>query len=766
MSRSFLNDAGREEGRRRLRPPSHAPDGESRADGDFVSREFSDWLLRGLLEEWRRHPDFERAAPVLVGSAARRELTPRSDLDLLFTGPEEAVRSFVGSCQQKGLRIRARVPENPEDWTVGVEVWDWLALFEARVLVPAAEDKLLRQREILARRASRERRSWLKVILKERRERQERYDSIANVLEPNLKYGPGGLRDLDQARQIARLFPERFIGEDFRHALGVLEYYAAFWTLLRQKLHLEGQGDVLMNASQFDLAAWFGMQHKTLMREIQRGLSRVSFYAEWIAEQAGAGEKRLSALRAVPLKTRAQAMRALEKDPSVLMQSRIRQKLDELFPLSWVKAKPRERGRCLERVLRPGASAEFIVAVFASRLIDRLCPEIVPLVGYVQHDQYHRYTADIHLQQACRQFQGVLRKPRRLGRVGKEVTALSAADQKILSWTVLYHDLMKGREGDHSALGRDLVRRDLRQFGQGQSLITEVEWLVENHLALSQAAFRKNPAAPSTWSELREMGAQGARLRRLAVFTAVDIFATNPEAWTPWKARLMSDLLKALRSPSAKVYFRLQQELAKRGIADRSAEIDDSLILKLPAAKLAEDLAEVSRPGPAQKPKVLSIGRGEVWIRFHEREDHAGIFAEYVQRLYSMGLSVRHASVHTLPGIGVYDWFQVSSRRSLPQIRQWLAAEEWPVKPPPKVKFEKVSLVSQDENEWVLSFKGLDQPGCLAAAALALSEAGMSLRSARVHTWGRQVDDLFHIVPRGDVADLLAGLRRRFEEGP
>jgi [protein-PII] uridylyltransferase len=174
-------------------------------------------------------------------------------------------------------------------------------------------------------------------------------------------------------------------------------------------------------------------------------------------------------------------------------------------------------------------------------------------------------------------------------------------------------------------------------------------------------------------------------------------------------------------------------------------------------------LVEVSQKRASHPPKILSGGKNEIWIRFHHREDRPGLFADYVQRLYSYGLGIRHAAVHTLPEIGVYDWFQVTSRKPIAQVRRWFESGDAPVKIPPDVKFESVSLVSEDENEWVFSFKGLDQPGCLAAAAAALAAEGVSLKSARVHTWGRQVDDLFHVQPKGDAQKILANLRLRFK---
>lgn len=759
MSRTFLKREEFESFRESLCPPPFTPDGRFHGRAEWPSAAFSEKLLELLKTRWFSDEDFEKAGPVLLGSAARGELCPRSDLDLLFVGSEEAAARFIRRQQEAGFRLRSRVPEDLKDWSVGVETPDLLALLEATALTPEAETALSAQKDLLRARAGKDRKTWLRDLLKERAEREARFDSIANVLEPNLKYGPGGLRDLDQGRQILALFPERF--ESAVHAREILESYAGFLLLVRQKLHLEGQGDLLSGPAQFDIARWLGMEHRDFMRQIQRGLSRVHFYSTWIAERAKAPERRWRRLESLKLRTRGQALQLLEKDSSVLAQQRIRQDIDRLFPEAWTKKASKERGRLLAKVLRPGAGEDFVAAVFGSRLIDKLCPEIKPLIGLVQHDQYHRYTADVHLQQACREWQRVLKKPGRLGVLAGEVRALKPVDRRILGWAVLYHDLMKGREGDHSELGRELVQKDLAGFGVPAAERAEVEWIVEHHLELSQAAFRRNPMSPSTWLRLQEIGAEGSRLRRLAVFTAVDILATNPEAWTPWKARLINDLLRALRSSAAQGYFRFHREAQKNSVTPYVDAIDAFLMTKLPARTLSADLAAALAARVSLPPQVFRLKGHGVWVRFHEKEDRPGLFAEFVQRLYSLGVGIRHAAVHTLPEIGVYDWFEITSRRKPAQIRAWLETSKPAIKALPSVTFSDVSLVAKDENEWIFSFKGIDQPGFLATAAAALAEEKASLKSARVHTWGRQVDDLFAVIPSGDPGELLTKLRRR-----
>ncbi|MES2857072.1 MAG: hypothetical protein V4692_14485, partial [Bdellovibrionota bacterium] len=145
---------------------------------------------------------------------------------------------------------------------------------------------------------------------------------------------------------------------------------------------------------------------------------------------------------------------------------------------------------------------------------------------------------------------------------------------------------------------------------------------------------------------------------------------------------------------------------------------------------------------------------GQTWIRFHTATDRAGLFLGYVGRLAANGLPIRHASIHTDPVLGVYDWFEVKTSKSAAQVKKVLSQSL--VSSPSlgaastrrfEVCFDSIELISQDENEWVISFRGRDQQGALFEAARALFELGLQIRWSKVHTWGRQIDDVFGIFP-------------------
>ena len=768
--KSFLTAEQQQAASELLTPPLTIPNGDVHQTFSFSSQGFSHWLGVKLEDHLKSIPFWRDVHPIMLGSWARGELCPKSDIDILFCGEEAKVKVFVDQMHESGLKLRYRMPHNPENWTENVEAFDILALLKARPLTPEGAQKLFEQQKNIWSQKNHFRRILLKALREERKNREERFDSITNYLEPNIKFGPGGLRDLEQGLQIYELFSEKF--QNPGHALNVLTYYRSYLLSLRQKLHLVGGGDILSSSLQFDLGKWMGFKtHKDFMRGLQRGLSRVHFYSDWIVAVAESSEKTVKKMDSIEFQRSEDLFEVLHNNSSVLVQKKVREHIDDFFSETAISKNAKIRGKLLVRLLEVDENDDFLVSVFRSRLIDKLVPEIRRLVGYVQHDQYHRFTADSHIMQACREVKRLYKRPRQLGPLKFIHDALTTYDWKVISWACLYHDLAKGLESSHHAeLGEQIVERDFKQFQFSKTFTEDVKWMVKNHLELSQAAFRKNFKDPKVWQELKDKGIESSNLYRLALFTAIDIRATNPEAWNDWKAKLLKDLVENLESKKAQGYFDFAK-LSKVKKLNISEEIFEELGLALIESLNMKDLVEdliaaekaVKEKNESLTPKILKTKKGEIWIRFHDHQDRKGILSDYVSQLYSFGLGVRHASIHTLPKIGVYDWFQVVTTKNLQQLSQILKNSKVNDRPIPQVKFDSIQVVSADEKEWVISFKGPDQGGLLASAARALSDGGVSINSARVHTWGRQVDDIFFVKPRGELKNLLRTLQDRFQ---
>ncbi len=777
-TKSFLKTEEIQKATQILRAPCLVPNGDVEQNLFFPNAEFSAWLSLTLEARLREHPLFEKAHPIALGSWARGELCPKSDIDVLFCGDESAVREVVGEFERQGLKLRYRMPENFDDWMIGVEPFDVLALLGARPLTAQGAQLLEAQHEKIKKRDLRFRVKLVAAMLKERREREVRFDSVSNYLEPNLKYGPGGLRDLQQAQIVAELFSDRFNFDD--HAFRVFAYYRDFFLTIRQKLQLGGGLDLLLAQEQHDLSDWLGFaEPKAFMKEVQRGLSRVSFYADWVIEQALSSDKKIKMIQSQSLKTPSDCFLALRNYPSLLMQNRVRQSQHSIFPKLSVRTKSkvwRQVGNLIYDQLRADSADHLTVSFFRSRLIDRCVPDFVPLVGHVQHDQYHRYTADAHIMQTLREMKRLHAKPKLAGRLAPMLKALSEAEWRVLMWTCLYHDLAKGRGGDHSQLGVRIAERDLRRFGVSEAIVNDVLWLIENHLAMSIAAFRKNPRDPKTWQSLAEIGAHHRRIDLLAAFTIIDIRGTNPEAWTDWKERLLSELVSALNSDQVSPLLEFWQSVQKKKInlsQEFLQSMDSYLVETLPRSVLIQDLSGWVKACGSSKDEswsnisVVSGARGTLWVRFASRKDRPGLFADFVRDLGSIGCSVLHASIQTESVYGAYDWVQVKSSRTAKQVagilasmlsrRAELEAREPSESPAQEarreanvaksIRFDAIDLIAHDQEEWIFAFRGRDQSGALLAAAEALVAHGLSIRWAKVHTWGRQIEDIFSVQP-------------------
>jgi [protein-PII] uridylyltransferase len=612
-----------------------------------------------------------------------------------------------------------------------------LALWKAQAETELGTNQLEVQKHKIFE-AKSKKRQILSHLLKERKERNKRLDSIESFLEPQLKFGAGGLRDLFQGQVIRDLFPEKF--SDSQHELNLLEYYRSFFLTVRQKLHFDGYSDILVASEQFEISRWMGFEsHSEFMRQIQRGLARVSFYSEWVLIRAQASEAQIQLAEKIRFRKPEDLLLQLQKDDSVLSQYQVRSSLDEFeFPTSL-------RGKMLEKMFSEKTSDGALQAVFRSRLIDKIMPRIKHLVGLVQHDQYHRFTADEHLLQACREVRKLKNQPKLLGPLRKLHKQMSEVDWKILSWVALYHDLAKGLPGEHSEVGAQWVEKDLKAFGFSASFRREVAWLVKYHLELSIAAFRKNPQDPETWQGLQDLGLNTKRLLRLAFWTVMDIRATNPEAWNDWKAKLLLDLTVKIQAGSTQKFLKLKKHLPK-GLSSAVVDaLDPQLFEAFSVTTLGRDLETVFHDSGSWI--VVRDSQKKLWFRYHQKVDQSGLLSELLEKIYASGASIQHALIHTLSEVGVYDWFQVQSGKDPAVLLKLLMQMKAGPVQAPQVQFMKISLVSQTDSEWVLSFRGVDQKGLLLAAALRLKELGAQIRSARVHTWGKQIEDLFQIEP-------------------
>lgn len=722
-------------------------------------RPFSEWLIARLTERLEKHPDWASSGPIALGSWARGHLSPRSDIDMLFCGAESDVQKVVTDFNSEGLRLRYRVPADRDDWTVGVEAFDIVAYLRALPLTSEGQQETLKQVGTLKKRGRPFLRTLVKQMVAERSEREKRFDSISNFLEPNLKYGPGGLRDIDQALSIGELilWPSGISDESLKKARQILEEAQDFFLILRHKIQIEGGMDVLSAPLQKDLATWYATSESSrgdgsirdFMLQVQRRLADVSFYADFIVARALANTKSIQALETMPIKRIGDAFDLLNWRSDILAQEKVRRSLE-----SQALKAGKESAKTLTHYFNCDVQDKTVVAFFRSGLMAAVFPDLLRVKGLTQHDQYHRLTVEAHTLQAVREVLRVKRKPKTLGRLSNFVTQFDAHQWDVLLWSAFFHDLGKGLEGDHATKGAAIVKREMTRLGLSLRLTAQVAWMVQGHLLLSGAAFRQNPQSTSTWQWLFSQGVKGPRITLLSVFTAIDIRATNPEAWNEWKERLLFELAEALESPKASHLEKLLESAQKKKISlnKNFVEALDPAVLEAVKPQVLLDEYKALSKSKSDLELLVVSGRkkNEFWVRFHTRTDRQGLFLEYVDTLFKAGASVLEGFIHTYEEWGVYDWFHVKSGRTPAAFKKalLLTLEMKGAKVPSQdltVKFESVDLVRSDDELAIFSFRGKDQKGALLAATRALYKAGLSIKWAKVHTWGHQIDDVFAV---------------------
>ncbi len=760
--KSFLTASECDELKKDFLAPK-TPDGDE-TQIQFGSREFSQKIILKLEHKFSQHPLWLKVHPIALGSWARGELCVCSDLDLLFLGPEELVAEFVQDWQKQGIKIRSRVPQDKKDWSIGVGAFDVLALLFAKAFTQDAQMQLDEQIRWIRSRGTIYSKELLKSMLIERASRNQRYDSIANFLEPNLKFGPGGLRDLHQALNLNALFEKKLKGaEAIEHGNKVLNYYLEFWLLLRHKLHLESGMDLLAASEQIAITQWLGYRNiQEFMREVQKGISRVNFYSDLVFAFVKSSNPEIKRMGQRKLTEPMDCVRALENEKSILLQSRIRFESGQIFKSATAAQKDKANLKFID-LIHAETPDHVTHALFRSRLIDHFIPDFKKIVGHVQHDQYHRFSVDAHLLQALRELKRLFHKPKLVGSLAPTVRALKAKDWEILSWTCLLHDLAKGRHGDHSKEGVNLAKKYLAQFRVASDVITEVLWMIEEHLLVSDAAFRKNPSAKSTLRDLFDKGVVKDRIARLTIFTAVDIRATNPEAWNSWKEKLLFQLEQALTAPDTSAFIALEKALGPLALKHHEfiESLDPFLISSLPAKILAGDLKDfLSRKN--LEALVYQNSKKEIWIRLSEPEDRAGVLLSLVEKLFRLNCSINHASITSEASRGVYDWFQVRTPFHKAELKKKISKMQiasLDAKRLDKVLFDQVELISKGDDECIIAFTGRDQSGLLLKATTALAEVDLDVKWAKVHTWGRQIQDLFAVKSRPDIDLLVESIR-------
>jgi [protein-PII] uridylyltransferase len=550
-------------------------------------------LWRDLLEEVRLPKDL---CLVALGGFGRREQSPHSDVDLLLLRGRRAAeskiapqaRAFLTVLWDLKLQVGWSVRTADEcargaaaDHTVLTALLDRRLLAGDEPLFERLDGPVLR--DLLTHRAD----AFVAAKVEEMRARREHYGESVFVLEPNLKLGEGGLRDLETALWIAQArFRARgldgLLTQSILPPSDVQALRSARDFLLRTRNHLHFLTRRKEDRLTFDLqemvAPFLGFEAQDDVLPVEQFMRRYYIAARAIrraadglvarGEEAARPPARAPGRRIGQFKV-FQGRLTLEAAPELLrrepwwnvhafrvadeeglplyswLQDQIRQALPQLAEAS---SDERVREALLELLLRPGSRGQFLFEMHELGVLGAVMPEFGRITAHHQHDLYHVYTVDVHSLFAARRLYGL-----RAGEAVEEVPELSREMQELedplpLYLGMLLHDAGKGMGGNHSENGRALMV----QLGERLRLTPRqreiAEFLVLHHLLMSSTSQRRDISDPELVARFADTCGDVEKLVCLYLLTWADIASVGPGMWTEWKARLLAELFHGARA--------------------------------------------------------------------------------------------------------------------------------------------------------------------------------------------------------------------------
>jgi [protein-PII] uridylyltransferase len=408
------------------------------------------------------------------------------------------------------------------------------------------------------------------------------------------------------------------------------------------------------------------------------------------------------------------------------------------------------------------------------------------IVGRMQHDLFHVYTVDQHILM-------VLRNVRRFF-IPEHAHEYPFCSQLAAEWdkpwllyiAALFHDVAKGRGGDHSDLGARDVRRFCREHGLDEEDTQLCEFLVQHHLTMSRIAQKEDLSDPEVIARFAALVGTPRRLTALYLLTVADIRGTSPKVWNAWKGKLLQDLyhttLRALggAQPNLQADIEARKAEARQRLALQSAlpgteeplwrTLDTRYFLRHDAADIAWHARELWRHIATDTPVVRArpspIGEGLQVLVYARDVDE--LFARICGYFDIAGFSILDARVHTTAAGYALDTFQVVSTRLehdgpaayrdlIALVETQLAAALVSQAPLPEPSRGRVSrrvrsfpvtprvTLTPDERaqHWLLTVSASDRSGLLYAIARVLSRNGINLQLAKISTLGERVEDTF-----------------------
>jgi len=781
-----------------------------------------------------------------VGGYGRGELYPYSDVDVLLlmpdgTSPEndEALKAqieqFIGSCWDTGLEIGSSVRTVTECMQeASADITIQTSLLEARFIVGSVTLFKTFQKQYTH---ALDPKAFFLAKTAEMRQRHVKFENTPYSLEPNCKESPGGLRDLQVVLWVAKAaglgdswesLGQKGLATDFE--VKQLKRNDHVLALIRTRLHLAAKRreDRLVFDLQHAVAQSLGLgveEDGTLnARKASEALMKRYYWAakavtqlnqilllnieerlngntqvlqlinERFAEKAGLLEVVSDDVYTQEPHAILETFWLFESSPGINgLSARTLRALYNARGLMNAKFRqdPVNRAMFLRILQSPVGITHAMRLMNQTSVLGRYLWPFRRIVGQMQHDLFHVYTVDQHILM-------VLRNARRFF-MAEHAHEYPFCSQLAAGWDkpwilfagALFHDIAKGRGGDHSQLGRFEVRRFARDHHIAKEDAKLIEFLVAEHLTMSHIAQKQDLSDPDIIQAFANRVGNERNLTALYLLTVADIRGTSPKVWNAWKGKLLEDLyrytLRALggRAPDADAEVETRKTEALTLLAlyalpfeahkDLWATLDVGYFMRHEAADIAWHTRQLSRSLSVAKTqdkpmdvtvraRLSSVGEGlQVMVYSPDQPD---LFARICFYFDQAGFNIWDAKVHTASNGFALDTFQVASTHLAEHHRDLINLVESGLteairlaKPLPSVgkgrasrrvkSFPMAPRVSLEPDEraqkWLLSISASDRVGLLYSVARVLANHKVNLLLAKVSTLGERVEDTFLI---------------------
>ncbi len=784
------------------------------------------------------------AALVAVGGYGRGELFPHSDVDVLVLLPEDALNAdgspvqalhaviggFLTACWDIGLEVGSSVrsvqdclAESARDVTVQT------ALLESRWICGA---RRLYAQFAESQNAAMDARAFLRAKTLEMHQRHVKYEGTPYALEPNCKESPGGLRDLQVVIWVARAAG---LGRTWRElaAKGLITAFEASQLfkhegtlkLVRARLHMVAgrREDRLVFDLQTAVAESFGYQATKAVVNGQRSSEVLMHRYYWAAKAVTQLnqilmlniEERVNGSEATPMRPitarfldRAGMLEVARDDlylenPHAILETFLvfaqtpglsglsARTLRALYNARTVmdarfRRDPINHELFMDILRQPRGITHALRSMNQTSVLGRYLWVFRRIVGRMQHDLFHVYTVDQHILMVVRNMRRFF-IPEHAHEYPFCAQLASQWDEPWLLYVAaIFHDVAKGRGGDHSELGATEARRFCRDHGLPRQDSQLIEFLVLHHLTMSRVAQKEDLSDPSVVNQFARLVGSPRRLTALYLLTVADIRGTSPKVWNAWKGKLLEDLyrltLRALggAQPNLDAEIEARKLDARNNLALHSAlpgteeplwkTLEVSYFARHDAADIAWHARSLWRhvqtPSPIVRARPSSVGDGlQVLVYSPDRPD---LFARICGYFDSAGFNIQDAKIHTTRAGFALDTFQVVSPQadaddsvnyrdliSLVETQATLAlASDGPLPEPRRSRVSRrvrsfpvtprVSLAPDERAQrWLLTVSASDRSGLLYDVARVLARHHVNLQLAKVSTLGERVEDTF-----------------------